>query len=70
MNLFISSMAVALGIFVAASPMRAAKVWGWKQFDQLKPRRRTLYLRCYRAFGFLLGLAGILFVLDSLLNLR
>jgi hypothetical protein len=68
MNLFISSMAVALGIFVAASPMRATRVWGWKQFDQLEPRHRTRYLRCYRTFGVLLGFAGILFALDSLLN--
>ncbi|HSR06860.1 MAG TPA: hypothetical protein VLM42_06905 [Bryobacteraceae bacterium] len=68
MNLFIGTMAVALGIFVTASPMRATKVWGWKQFDQLGPRHRTLYLRWYRAFGILLGLAGILFALDSLLS--
>jgi hypothetical protein len=68
MNLLISTMAVALGIFAAASPTRATKVWGWKQFDQLGPRHRTLYLRCYRAFGVLLGFAGILFALDSLLN--
>jgi hypothetical protein len=70
MNLFISTMAVALGIFAAASPMRATKVWGWKQFDQLGPRQRTLYLRCYRAFGVILGLAGILFAVDNLLNSR
>jgi hypothetical protein len=68
MNLLISTMAVALGIFVAASPMRATKVWGWKQFDQLGPRHRILYLRCYRAFGVLLGFAGILLALDSLLR--
>jgi len=68
MNLFISTTALALGIVVAAAPMRATKVWGWKQFDQLGPRHRTLYLRCYRAFGVLLGFAGILLVLDSLLN--
>ena len=70
MNLFISSMALALGIFVAAAPVRATKVWGWKEFDQLQPRDKTVYLRWYRAFGFLLGLAGILFALDSLLNAR
>ena len=68
MNLLISTLAVALGIFVAASSMRATKVWGWKQFDQLGPKHRTLYLRCYRAFGVLLGFAGILFALNSLLN--
>lgn len=68
MNLMISTMAVALGVFVTASPMRATKVWGWKQFDQLAPRHRTLYLRCYRAFGVLLGFAGILLALDSLLS--
>jgi hypothetical protein len=70
MNLFISSMAVALGIFVAAAPTRATKMWGWKQFDQLEPRHRTLYLRWYRVFGLLLGFGGILFALDSLLNTR
>jgi hypothetical protein len=70
MNLLISTLALALGIFVATSPMRATKVWGWKQLDRLGPRRRTLYLRCYRAFGIFLGLAGILFALDSLLSWR
>ena len=68
MTLFISAIALALGIFTAISPIRATKVWGWKQLDQLGPRHRTLYLRWYRAFWILLGLAGMLFALDSLLG--
>jgi hypothetical protein len=68
MNLLISTVALAFGIFAASSPMRATKVWGWKQLDQLEPRNKIRYLLWYRAFGIFLGLAGILFALDSLLG--
>ncbi len=59
---------LAFGILVAARPAQATRVWGWRRLEQLRPKHRSLYLRLYRAFGIFLGLAGILFALDSLLN--
>jgi hypothetical protein len=70
MNLLISTAALALGIFVALSPARATKLWGWKQLNQLEPRHRTLYLRCYRVFGISLGLSGILVALSDIFGWR
>jgi hypothetical protein len=66
MNLFVSTISLAIGGFVAVSPSRAAKIWGWKNFDELAPNRRTWYLRCYRTFGILIGMAGILYAVDSI----
>ena len=63
MTLLVSTIAFAFGIFAAVSPAQATKLWGWKQFDQLGPRDRMLYLRWYRAFGISLGLSGILLAL-------
>jgi hypothetical protein len=69
MNLLISTIALALGIFAAVSPAQATKLWG-KQIDQLDPRIRILYLRWYRAFGISLGLSGILLALGYIFNWR
>jgi hypothetical protein len=54
-----------LGAFATASPERAARIWGWKRIAQLGPRTKTLYLRCYRALGILLCLAGALTAIES-----
>ena len=63
MTLLISTIAFAFGIFAAVSPVQATKLWGWKHLNQLEPRDRMLYLRCYRAFGITLGLSGALLAL-------
>ncbi len=65
-NLLVSTVAMALGIFVAASPHRAAEIWGSQRLANLAPERRTSFLRWYRAFGILLWLAGVLLAVDSI----
>jgi len=66
MNVIASTVTLALGVFVTLSPEKAARIWGWKQFDKLAPAVRKLYLRCYRAFGILLWTAGVLFAMESI----
>jgi hypothetical protein len=70
MNLLISAIALAFGIFVLVSPARATKLWGWKHFNQLGPRHRMLYLRWYRVFGISIGLSGILVALCDIFGWR
>ena len=65
-NLSLSALAVTFGIFAAAAPSKAAKLWGWTHFDKLAPAQRVLYLRWYRAFGIVLCLGGVFFAIDSL----
>jgi len=65
-NLLVSTVAMALGAFIAASPHRAAKIWGSQRFHKLDPEGRASFARCYRVFGILLCLAGLLFVVDSI----
>lgn len=64
MNLFVSTIALAFGIFAAVSPAHATKLWGWKHVNQLDPRDKILYLRWYRVFGISLGLSGALLALE------
>ena len=61
-----ATITLALGLFVAAAPERAAQFWGSERLGKLTPRGRVWYLRTYRVFGVVLGLAGILFALDSM----
>jgi len=67
MNLLLSAVAVTLGLFVAASPERAAEIWGRSNLDKLAPQQRVLYLHCFRAFGIVLCLGGVLFTVDSVI---
>jgi hypothetical protein len=67
MNLLLSAVAVMFGLFVAASPARAAEIWGRSHLDKLAPKQRALYLRSYRAFGIVLCLGGVLYAADSLM---
>jgi hypothetical protein len=62
----VSAVAMALGTFVAASPLRAAKIWGWQRLANLAPERRAAFVRWYRAFGILLFLAGVLVAVDGI----
>ena len=66
LNLLVASVAMALGAFVAASPRRAAEIWGAQRFERLSPERRPTFVRWYRAFGCLLWLAGTLFAVESI----
>ena len=67
MNLLPSAFAITFGLFAATSPTRAARIWGWSHFHELPPGKRTWYLRCYRAFGIILCLGGMLFAVDNLM---
>jgi hypothetical protein len=65
LTLLVSAVAMALGTFVAASPHRAARIWGSQRLANLPPERRASFVRCYRAFGIFLCLAGVLLAVDS-----
>lgn len=58
---------MALGTFAAASPRRAAGIWGSQRLERLAPDRRPLFVRWYRVFGILLFLGGVLFAVDSII---
>ena len=64
-NVVVSAVAMALGGFAAASPHRAAEIWGWRRLHNLAPQRRAAFISWYRMFGILLFLAGLLWVVDS-----
>jgi len=66
-TLLVSAVATALGVFVAASPHRAAKIWGSQRLANLAPERRASFVRRYRVFGILLCLAGVLVAADSIM---
>lgn len=65
LNLVVSIVAIALGAFAAASPARAAEIWGSKRLEKLPPQQQVAFLRLYRVFGFLLCLAGLLVAIDN-----
>jgi hypothetical protein len=65
-GLSLSILTGALGVFVTASPARAAKIFASGRLEKLPPRERALFLRWYRAFGIILCLSGLLFALDWL----
>ena len=65
-NLLVGAVAMVLGAFVTASPTRAAKIWGSKRLEEVAPQDRVHLFRWYRVFGLLLGLAGVLVVIDSI----
>jgi hypothetical protein len=65
LKLLLSIVTMTLGAFVAASPHRAAKVWGSQQLANLAPERRASFVLWYRAFGILLFLAGVLLAVDG-----
>ena len=65
-DLLVSTVAMALGTFVAASPYRAAKIWGSQRLANLAPEHRASFVGWYRAFGILLCLAGVLLTVDSI----
>jgi hypothetical protein len=67
LNLAVGAVTLAIGIFVAVSPVRAARIWGWKHLSRLAPHARDLYFLLYRALDVLLSVAGVLIVLDRIL---
>jgi hypothetical protein len=65
-NLSVSAVAMALGIFIASSPERAAGIWASERLEGSAPPNRASFLRRYRAFGIVICLGGALFALDSI----
>jgi hypothetical protein len=66
MNYLVSTVTVALGVFVTLSPEKAARIWGRRQLDKLAPAVRAFYLGCYRVLGVMLCMAGMLFAAESI----
>jgi len=67
-NALVSTVTIALGAFVVASPDRAARIWGAQRLEKLPPERRASFVSWYRVFGILLLLGGLLFAIDSMLS--
>jgi hypothetical protein len=66
LDLLVSGIAMGLGVFTAASPQRAAEIWGSQRLHSLAPDRQPSFVRWFRLFGILLFLGGVLFALDSI----
>jgi hypothetical protein len=66
MNLLVSAVGIALGVFIMVAPQRAARIWGAERLEKLAPPRRSFFLQWYRAFGVTLCLAALLFALDTI----
>jgi hypothetical protein len=64
-NLAVSIASMVLGVFVATSPARAARIWASERLENLAPQERASLLRWFRALGLILCLGGALFALDS-----
>ena len=64
-TLMIGIVTTLLGISVAASPERSARIWG-RKLEALTSATRTWYLRGFRVLGILLCSAGFLVSLQSL----
>jgi hypothetical protein len=65
LDLLVSGIAMALGIFAAASPQRVAAIWGWQRLQNLAPEHRASFISWYRIFGMLLFIGGVLFAVDE-----
>jgi hypothetical protein len=61
-----SILTIAIGVFVAASPGRAANILASGRLEGLPPQGRAIYLRFYRAFGVILCLGGALLCFESM----
>jgi hypothetical protein len=62
----VSIFTIAIGVFVATSPNRAANILACGRLEALPPEGRALYLRFYRTFGIILCLGGALMCFDSM----
>ncbi|HTB13097.1 MAG TPA: hypothetical protein VK752_16055 [Bryobacteraceae bacterium] len=64
-NVFVSVVAIVLGVFIAAAPARAAGIWASQRFEKLAPQERVSRLRWFRVLGIILAVGGALAVIDS-----
>lgn len=66
MNLSVSIVSLALGLFFAISPNRAAEIWSSKRIDKLTPDEIALFLKWYRALGVVICLGAVLITIDMI----
>lgn len=64
-DLVVGGFAMTWGAFAAASPRRAAEIWGSERLRNMTPERQASFVRWYRVFGIVLFLAGASFVLHG-----
>jgi hypothetical protein len=62
----VSVTALVVGIFIVVWPARAARIWGWKHFDEMSPRSGDLPAKLSR-YGIVVGLAAVMAALDTAL---
>jgi hypothetical protein len=63
MNVVVSTVTIATGIFFLVTPERAARVWGRRDLGAMA--NGAIYRRLYRTTGFLLCVAGLLFAIET-----
>ena len=68
LDLLVSGVAMALGVFVTAWPQRAAEIWGSQRLQNLTLEHRTSFIGWYRTFRILLFVSGVLFALDEVMS--
>jgi hypothetical protein len=66
MSLFLSAVAIVFGVYIAISPARAAKIWGWEHLRTLAGNHKKWYLRGFRLMGIVIALGGILNAIDTI----
>lgn len=62
-NLAVSGVTMAMGVFVAASPRRAAEIWGSERLHGMSAAHQALVVRWFRIFGIFLFLTGACFAI-------
>jgi hypothetical protein len=63
LHVVVSMVTIATGIFFLAVPERAARIWGRRDLGAMA--NGATYRRLYRATGFLLCVAGLLFAIET-----
>ena len=66
MNVVVSAVTIVLGVFLSASPARAARIWGSEKLQRLTPAQEIVFVRWFRVLGVLICLGGVLFAIDSI----
>ena len=66
MNVAVSAVTIVLGVFLSASPARAARIWGSEKLQRLSPAQEIVFVRWFRVLGVLICLGGVLFAIDSI----
>jgi hypothetical protein len=68
MNIALSTVAVAIGLFVFSAPERAAGILNPQRMAKLSANEKVWFLRAYRLLGVSLTITGLLFAIDSIVT--